>query len=97
MPAVAALYRDKLEAAGINIIGISQFDTTEADTIAFVERNNITFPNLYDADAVLAQVYGVPGVPTYVFLDKDGRIARTSTGARGVALIESTLDDLAEE
>lgn len=97
MPAVAELYRAKLEAAGINVVGISQFRTTEAETIAFVERNELTFPNLYDADALLAQVYGVDGVPAYVFLDKAGRIARISTGARGVALIESVLDDLAAE
>lgn len=97
MPAVADLYRDKLDAAGIDVVGISQFRTTEAETIAFVERNNMTFPNIYDAEALLARVYGVDGVPAYVFLDKEGRIAHVSAGARGVALIESVLDDLAAE
>lgn len=97
MPAVAALYREELEAAGIDVVGISQFNTTEAATIDFVERNELTFPNLYDDAALLAGVYQVPGVPTYVFLDKAGRIAHTSSGARGVALIESVLTQLAEE
>ena len=97
MPAVATLYRDELEDAGIDVVGISQFNTTEAATIAFVERNNMTFPNLYDDNALLAGVYQVPGVPTYVFLDQEGRIAHTSSGARGVALIESVLTQLAAE
>ena len=97
MPAVATLYREQLEAAGIDVVGISQFNTTEAATIAFVEHGKLTFPNLYDDNALLAGVYQVPGVPTYVFLDKEGRIAHTSSGARGVALIESVLTQLAAE
>ena len=97
MPVVAERYREKFEAAGINIIGVSQFRTTEADTIAFVERNELTFPNLYDQQAQLASAYGIEGVPSYVFLDKQGRIAHRSSGARGVDLIEDWLDDLAAE
>ena len=97
MPAVDALYRDELQAAGIEVIGVSQFNTTEAETIAFVARNELTFPNIYDANAALAEVYGVRGVPTYVFLDKEGRIAHRSAGARGVALIQSRLNDLLAE
>ena len=97
MPVVAERYREKFEAAGIDIIGVSQFRTTEADTIAFVEQYALTFPNLYDPDARIASAYGIGGVPSYVFLDKQGRIAHRSAGARGVQLIESWLDDLSAE
>ena len=97
MPAVAALYREELEAAGIDVVGISQFNTTEAATRAFVEHGKLTFPNFYDDDAVLAQVYGISGVPAYVFLDREGRIAHRSSGARGVGVIESVLTQLAAE
>ena len=92
-----ALYREELQAAGVQIVGVSQFNTSEAETRAFVERNGLSFPNLYDANAELARVYGVPGVPTYVFLDKAGRIAHRSVGARGVPLIQSRLNDLLQE
>ncbi len=97
MPVVAERYREKFEAAGINVIGVSQFRTTEADTIAFVERNQLTFPNIYDEQAQLASAYGIQGVPSYVFLDKAGRIAYRSAGARGVDLIEARLNDLLAE
>lgn len=97
MPAVASLYREKLDAAGIDVIGVSQFNTTEAATIEFVERNQLTFPNVYDAQAKLASAYGIRGVPSYVFIDKKGRIAHVSAGARGVGLIESWLDQLENE
>ncbi len=97
MPAVDALYREELQAAGVHIVGVSQFNTTEAETVAFVERNGLTFPNVYDESAQLATAYGISGVPTYVFLDKEGRIAHRSAGARGVALIQSWLNDLLAE
>ena len=97
MPAVESLYREELQAAGVHIVGVSQFNTTEAETVAFVERNGLTFPNVYDESAQLATAYGISGVPTYVFLDKEGRIAHRSAGARGVALIQSWLNDLLAE
>ncbi len=97
MPAVASLYREKLDAAGIDVVGVSQFNTSEAATVEFVERNQLTFPNVYDEQAQLAGAYGIRGVPSYVFIDKQGRIAHVSSGARGVDLIESWLDQLSAE
>ena len=79
------------------MIGVSQFNTTEAATVEFVERNQLTFPNAYDERAQLASAYGIRGVPSYVFVDKQGRIAHISAGARGVDLIESWLDRLTAE
>lgn len=97
MPAVASLYREELLHAGVNVIGISQFNTTEAASRDFVDRHELTFPNFYDPDAAVASAYGIRGVPTYVFLDKDGRVARTSAGARGVELIQAVLNELSTE
>lgn len=94
---MAALYREELRDAGVNIIGVSQFNTTEVATREFVERNELTFPNFYDPDAAVASAYGIRGVPAYVFLDKEGRVARTSAGARGVGLIEAVLNELSVE
>ena len=76
---------------------MSQFNTTEVATREFVERNLLTFPNFYDPEAAVASAYGIRGVPSYVFLDKDGRIARTSSGARGVELIHNALNALSAE
>ena len=91
------MYREKLRDAGINVIGVSQFNTTRADTVAFVERNELTFPNFYDPEAAVAKAYDVRGVPSYVFLDKAGNVALSRSGARGVQLIESVLNELAAE
>lgn len=97
MPEVQKLYSQELESAGINIVGVSQFNTTEPETVAFVERFGLSFPNIYDQQAQLASTYGVNGVPSYVFLDKQGRIAHTSSGARGVLIIKTLLNTLDDE
>ncbi|MYC33604.1 MAG: TlpA family protein disulfide reductase [Chloroflexi bacterium] len=97
MPAVADLHREKLRAAGVHVIGVSQYSTTMADTVAFAERNRLTFPNLYDANAELAAAYDVQALPGYVFLDRQGRISQRSSGARGVGFIESRLNELLAE
>ncbi len=81
----------------MDVLGVSQFNTTESETVAFVDRVGLSFPNIYDASAQLAAAYGVNGVPTYVFLDKQGRVAHTSVGARGVFLIQSLLGSLRQE
>ena len=97
MPVVASLYRDELDPAGIDVLGVSQFNTTEAATTEFVQRNRLTFPNVYDEHALLAEAYGIRGVPSYVFIDKQGRIAHVSAGARGIDLIASWLTRLSAE
>ncbi len=97
MPVVAERYREELADAGINVIGVSQFRTSEAATVAFVEQHQLTFPNFYDPNADVATAYGINGVPSYIFLDKHGRIAHRSQGARGVDLIESVLTQLQAE
>ncbi len=97
MPAVSALYRDDLADAGLHVIGVSQFRTTEAATRDFVDSKDLTFPNFYDPEAAVASAYGIRGVPTYIFLDREGRIAHRSQGARGIELIESVLNELRAE
>ena len=76
---------------------MSQFRTTEAATNEFVNRNGLSFPNLYDESTQLADAYGIDSVPSYVFLDKEGLVAYTSSGARGTDLIRALLTELNRE
>jgi peroxiredoxin len=41
---------------------------------AFKEKHNIPYRVLLDSDASVASLYNIRGVPTFVFVDKDGDI-----------------------
>ena len=97
MPAVQALYERKLQDLGVQIVGVTQFDTTFDHAQGFIDNGGLTFENIFDPEAGIARDYNVPGVPYYVYLDREGRIAGRTAGARGTQVIEVLLDDLAAE
>ena len=97
MPAVQALYERKLQDLGVQIVGVTQFDTTLDQAQGFIDTSGLTFENIFDSEAGIARDYNVPGVPYYVYLDREGRIAGRTAGARGTQIIEVLLNDLAAE
>ena len=97
MPAVQALYERKLQDLGVQIVGVTQFDTTFDQAQGFIDNSGLTFGNIFDSEAGIALDYNIPGVPSYVYLDRKGRIAGRTAGARGTQVIEVLLDDLAED
>jgi len=46
----------------------------------FMEKNNLSFPVIIDEDGLLAQRYGVTGVPTSFILNPEGIIEYTEIG-----------------
>ena len=96
MPAVEEFYRDELKEAGTKVIGITQFRTTEEEALKFVEENELSFPTIYDGRAEVAARYGVDGVPTYVFIDRDGNVAAASSGARGIPALREILNNIGQ-
>ena len=97
MPALQELYQQKLEDLGVEIVGITQFNTTKGDAQRFVSEHGLTFDNIFDEEAGIARRYDVQGVPHYVYIDRQGRIARETAGARGVQVINSILEQLVAE
>ena len=91
------MYESELKQQGIQVIGIAQFRTTREDTQEFIDNESLSFPNIYDGSATLANAYGVDGVPSYVFIDGQGRVAASSTGAKGTDYLTSVLGSLMTE
>jgi peroxiredoxin len=60
----------------------------------FAQGQGLTFPILLDADGAVAQGYSVQGVPTSLFIDRDGVIQARYTGPMTEALIEKHLDQI---
>ena len=97
MPVVQALYERKLQDLGVQIVGVTQFDTTFDQAQGFIDSSGLTFENIFDSEAGIALDYNIPGVPSYVYLDRKGRIAGRTAGARGTQVIEVLLADLVAE
>lgn len=80
--AAAKKYADKLQFFGINT------NDSMAGAIAYVKKESIEFPVLVDASGVVADSYGVIGVPTVVLIDKNGVI---QTGDLDIRKIDAYL------
>jgi len=60
-------------------------------TIEFVKRHQVSWPVLFSARSVNDHEYGATTLPSYVILDRDGRVASVLVGhfgALGEAIIE---------
>ncbi len=65
------------------ILAINEWET-EDHVFAFTGQLEVdpTFPILFDKESEVAQLYGVKGLPTTVFLDKKGRVVYRAVGGR---------------
>jgi thiol-disulfide isomerase/thioredoxin len=63
------------------LVGVN-FQDAERDALAFVREFGWSFPNVRDPQGKLAARYGLVGLPTTYVLDRQGRLARTMTGAQ---------------
>ena len=97
MPVFNQIYEDEYRAAGVQVLGVSQYNTSHDETVAFIDEKGLAFPNTFDEGAELAAVYGVTGVPTYVFLDRDGVVQDVSPGAQGMEPLTEIMDRLLSE
>jgi peroxiredoxin len=66
---------DELHGAGLTVMTVSQ-DIRAADAEPYITRAEPSHPALLDADHVVSHRYGLINVPTAVWIDEDGRIAR---------------------
>ena len=61
---------------------------------AFAQEQGLTFPILLDKTGAVAQGYRVQGVPTSLFIDRDGVIQAWYTGPLDESLIEKYLEQI---
>ena len=79
MPLLSRAYA-KYKDRGFEIMAVSGDDPTERDKVLqFARTHGLTFPVLYD-DGV-AKLYDVGGYPANVFIDRQGNIRYSQTGA----------------
>jgi peroxiredoxin len=76
-----ALY-EQYKDRGFVVLSVA-IDRTGIEAVeAFVEKQQLTFPNLHDQESEVASMYAVRGVPTTYFLDVAGKIIGGVIGPR---------------
>jgi thiol-disulfide isomerase/thioredoxin len=57
----------------LQILAIDYMESRE-QVKAFMKTKGVTYPVLYDSDGTVARSYRIAGIPTYVLLDKEGKV-----------------------
>ena len=90
---------NKYSTSGLQLFGFAT-RTTNSSVNAFVNKHEITYPQVADFDsALISQIPNVPSatVPGTIFIDKKGRVAGFALGAADISLIRSLTKSLLEE
>jgi len=79
---ICSLEQDSIEAISKDndIITVAMNSGEAAEIQAFMTENNLSFPVIIDEDGILAQRYGVTGVPTSFVVNAQGNIEYTEIG-----------------
>jgi cytochrome c biogenesis protein CcmG/thiol:disulfide interchange protein DsbE len=81
---------------GGTVLGVTYLDASP-DSLRFVRRYHLTYPNVRDADGSFAHAYGTDQLPESFLLDRQGNVRALSRGEidqafldRAVALAQSS-------
>lgn len=88
MPAMEAAYHN-LKAQGFEVLAINELEDTER-VRQHIHSHGHTFSVLMDHDNLVANMYGVVGLPVTIFLDKEGRVREI---IKGGLLTEKVIGD----
>ncbi len=89
MPAMQASY-DKLRDQGFVVLAVNELEDTEK-VIEHVRKHGHTFPVVMDHDNVVANHYGVVGLPASFLVDRQGIVRERISGS---LLTEERIADL---
>jgi len=81
---------DKLVIIGINNTTADQPELVDD----FVAEMGATFPIVLDQDGKVSESYQIRGLPTSIFVDRDGIVQEVFTGPINKAYIEARLNEL---
>jgi thiol-disulfide isomerase/thioredoxin len=71
-------YQDKITIIGINL------DKSLADAQKYTQKNFIPYPNLFDEDGKVANLYGVLGIPHLIIINAKGEIVKRNATVEDV-------------
>jgi thiol-disulfide isomerase/thioredoxin len=75
----------------VTFLGIDTADESLAAGLGFVRRYKVSYRQLYDPRAEVADGYGVPGLPVTVFVSAGGKVVGENIGALTTASLRHFL------
>jgi peroxiredoxin len=69
----------KYEPLGFTVLGVN-VEPDSAAAIEWLRNTPVTFPVLFDVRNEVAEEFGVQGMPSTVFVDRDGRVRHVHAG-----------------
>jgi thiol-disulfide isomerase/thioredoxin len=93
MPVFQSL-QDEYRDRGFEVIGISLDENAATAVPPFIKESGIRYTNLIGNDDI-EKLYGpIEGIPTFVIIDKEGKIRRRGTGAVPRESLEAWITEL---
>lgn len=80
----------RLGGVGGTVLGVTYEDTT-SDSLRFVRRFGLSYPNVRDLGGKLAHAYGTTGLPESFLVDRSGRVVALSRGQIGQRFLDEAL------
>jgi thiol-disulfide isomerase/thioredoxin len=65
----------------VTFVGIDTLDESLGAGLAFEKRFHVTYRQLYDSSGIVANGYGIPGLPVTVFVSAGGKVVGENVGA----------------
>lgn len=93
MPAFESAYRANRDR-GITFVGLAVEDSQDSAS-TFVKELDITYPTGPDAGNEVSLRYGVTGLPTTVFIARDGTVARRWLGVLSEQQLAAFVEEIA--
>jgi len=81
-------------AEGLEVIAVSVQETTPDDVRAYAETYGLDFPIGFDATSAVFHTYQAYGLPTHLFIDREGTIQNVWRGPLTTAQAETLLAPL---
>lgn len=94
MPDVIDAY-NRYQPEGLVVLGVF-INEPATDTADYARRTGIPFPIVSDASGKIASAYRLMGVPTHVFIGRDGLIKDLRIGALSAADMDAAIASILE-
>ncbi len=81
MPFVQQLY-EELKPQGLEVFGVNAEGNNKA--VSYLNQFGYTFPTLIDRSMDVARLYNISAIPTFIVIDRQGRLASYMKGTRSI-------------